>query len=333
MTPTTGTNRKKGLTNHQHHQHQYRDGALKNEPTFSNMSASQVTPDVATFFEQSNETKSRSIRDDDTYDYGDRDDDEEDDLGCDDDDAGIAITDTDSQGSLSYEQRRKKTEQERVARAAAVAAAKAEMEGPFMKQDDVEHYRKVVDTPLGRTAAGVAAAATLGCVLLGPVGLFLGVAAVGIGVGFMQIPEEQRHNMNSKVTDAIKSAQESAIDASEKLSINCLTTYNESGFSEHVPVEMETCCANLVGLEGAAPKSTANDDEESLLQRNESGDMDENGNAMIPKAHDKRKANTPTHSNWHHRTKSEKISCLRKGRVKCCSAVSYHISFLLRMLY
>ena len=217
---------------------------MKNEPTFSNMSASQMTPDVAAFFEQSSETKSRSIRDDDTYDYGDRDDDEEEE----DDMLAAAVTatgsahdDTDSQGSLSYEQRKKKIEQERVARAAAVAAAKAEMEGPFMKQDDVEHYRKVVDTPLGRTAAGVAAAATVGCILLGPLGLFLGVAAVGIGVGYMQIPEEQRQNMNSKVTDAMKSAHESAIDASEKLSVNCLATYKDSGMAEHVPVEMETC--------------------------------------------------------------------------------------------
>ena len=34
--------------------------------------------------------------------------------------------------------------------------------GPFLQKDDVEHYRKSVDTPLGRTAMGVAAAATVG---------------------------------------------------------------------------------------------------------------------------------------------------------------------------
>ena len=308
--------------------HQYRriggggggGGMLKNEPTFSNMSASQMTPDVAAFFEQSSGTKSRSIRDDDTYDYGDRDDDEEE---LDDDDdllAAAAATgslhdDTDSQGSLSYEQRRQKLEQEQKARAAAVAAAKAEMEGPFMKQDDVEHYRKVVDTPLGRTAAGVAAAATVGCVLLGPVGIILGIAAVGIGAGYMQIPEAQRQNMNTKVTDAMKNAQESAIDVSEKLSVNCLASYRDSGISEHVPVEMETCCVNLAGLDGNAPQSAGNyDDDASLVQDREPGDIMNNGNSVPAKSQDKRKTNTPTHGNWSRR-KSEKISCLRKGKI------------------
>jgi hypothetical protein len=254
---------------------------------------SQMTPDVGGFLESS-----KSVRDDDTYDYGDRDD--------------------DSQRSLSYEQRRQKMEREQEARAAAVAAAKAELDGPFMQKDDVEHYRKVVDTPLGRTAAGAAAAATVGCILLGPVGIFLGVAAVGIGVGYMQIPEEQRHVMNRKVQEAMKSAQESALDASETLSHTCLASYKDSGIAEHVPVEIETCCVSLVGMEGGAPEGDL--DEDSLLHRDgadgEEGDVTKKSEPV-----ERRKGSTPTHHNSWLREKKEKVSVLRKGTM--CMAVSF----------
>jgi hypothetical protein len=290
--------------------HRYTERALKNEPTFSNMSASQMTPDVAAFFDQSSRSKSRSMRDDDTYDYGDQDDDDDNE----DDDANVHL-ETDSQGSLSYEQRRLKMERESVARAAAVAAAQAELDGPFMQPDDVEHYRQVVDTPLGRTVAGAAAAATIGCILLGPVGLSLGLAAVGIGVGYMQIPKEQRQNMTSKVTDAMNSAQESALDASDKLSSSCMASYKESGIAEHVPVEMETCCASLAGMDGGIPPSKGDDDDDSVVLEGATRDvMDEYGNMVGPKANDKRKGNTPTQNSWH-RDKKEKVSCLRKGTI------------------
>lgn len=224
------------------------DRGLK-QTNMSTMSASQLTPDVVkTFFSDqkkdgngnshqlSSNSHSRGggsfqnnvlIKDDETYDYGDRDD--------------------DSQRSLSYEQRRLKEERERNARKAAAAAARAEMEGPFIKTDDVDRYRRTLDTPLSRTAVGVAGAATIGCMLMGPVGLLVGAAAVGIGIGYMQIPAEERQNMNDKASEAVRHAQESAFQASEKLSNSCVTTYRDSGISEHVPPEVQTCCSGIVG--------------------------------------------------------------------------------------
>lgn len=199
--------------------------AVLKEPTMSALSASQLTSDMVNFFNRQN----RIPVDDETYDYGDRED--------------------DSQGSLSYAQRRQKEQREKSARQAAVAAAKAEMDGPFMKTDDVDHYRKTLDTPLSRTALGIATAATVGCALLGPVGLLVGAAAVGIGVGYMQIPEEQRQNMNNKATEAFRNAQESTFTATEKLSNSCATTYKDSGISDHVPPEVQTCCSGLTLLD------------------------------------------------------------------------------------
>ena len=84
--------------------------------------------------------------------------------------------------------------------------------------------------------------------------------------------------------------------------------------AEHVPVEMETCCANLAGLDGTIPQSTGNYDDASLVQDNDSGDILENGQMINAKSLDKRKGNTPTHGNWNRR-KSERISCLRKGKL------------------
>jgi hypothetical protein len=99
-----------------------------------------------------------------------------------------------------------------------------------------------MDTPAVKTACGVAAAATTGCFLLGPVGLLIGAAAVGIGVGVMQIPEEQRMNMQEKATEACKGAHEHVITVSEAISNSCATTYTESGIADHVPAEVKQCC-------------------------------------------------------------------------------------------
>ena len=64
---------------------------------------------------------------------------------------------------------------------------------PRLKSDDpMEQYRQSMENPAIKTAAGVIGAATVGCLVIGPVGMLLGAAAVGIGVGVMQIPEEQR---------------------------------------------------------------------------------------------------------------------------------------------
>lgn len=209
------------------------------------MSASQMTPDVAAFFEKQpgHSRFSNTKDDDDTYDYSARDGNVFESKTFD----SHREDDVDSQGSMSYTKRREKETKakEEEARKKAAAAAKAGMENPFVHQDDVEHYRKTLDRPELKTGLGVVAAATIGCVVLGPVGLLVGAAAVGIGVGVMQIPEEQRSNMCDKAAEAVKGAHESAVHASEALSQSCANTYQTSGCADHVPQEMKTCCSAL----------------------------------------------------------------------------------------
>ena len=306
--------------------------ALQPDPTFSNMSASQMTPDVASFFEKTSKkypvasSKMFKDHDDDTYDYGDRDEDE------DDEEAEITTaeeqtdgSDYGSVGSLSYTERTKRRQKkEREVRQAAAAAAKAQMEAnPFMKTDDVEHYRRVVDTPLGRTAAGVAAAATVGCVVLGPVGLLVGAAAVGIGVGYMQIPEQERKNMNEKATVAARQLHESALNASEKMSTSCAATYRDSGVSDHVPVEIQSCCTTLVGMDEPSMSlgDSMNDPEASVMDASEVND-EERKRSHGGEGGGRGKANetvkrqvSPSHSTKRLRDKKGKVACLRKGKV------------------
>ena len=76
-----------------------------------------------------------------------------------------------------------------------------------------------------RTAAGVAGAAGIGCILLGPIGLLVGAAAASIGYGVLQIPQEQRQRVLEKV-------KESVCQTSENLSNSCVSAYRESGMTE-----------------------------------------------------------------------------------------------------
>ena len=195
----------------------------------------------------------RLVDDDETYDYGCPSEDEHN--GADNQSVHSHMSQYSHQSnySLSYEQRRLKQARETKVREAAIAKARQEIEdiggGGFIQKDKVDKYRRTIDTPLTRTAVGVAAASTVGCIVLGPVGLLVGAAAVGIGIGYMEIPEEQRRNIRSKTAEAVNSAQDSIMKASEKMSNSCATTFQESGFSDHVPVEIQTCCTEL-GMSG-----------------------------------------------------------------------------------
>jgi len=309
-------------------------GTAKDPQTYLSMSASAMTPE---FFEYNrNEHEPQHARrpvaatgtmlhtkadDDETYDYGNR---------------SFGETnyggDNDSHYSLSYEQRRIKQHRETKAREAAVAAAKQELEnggrGAFMRKDDVEHYRKTVDTPFNRTAVGVAAASTLGCILLGPVGLLVGAAAVGIGVGYMEIPEAQRKNINSKTAEALNSAQEGVMSASEKLSNTCATSYRDSGISDHVPVEIQNCCTDLGmgGMDGGddLPADDENDASVVAMEDNLQTRTSRDWAAIGPKMGDaavRKQAGRLTTPAAHfpmgrHREKNGgKVACLRKGRI------------------
>lgn len=269
----------------------------RNSRDFS-LSASQMTPVRAAYFEKKH--GKHLIPDDDTYDYGKYEDE-------------VDEKEDESEGSLSYTQRRQRLEKEARAREAAVAAAKAEIDGgPFMQKDDVEHYRKAVDTPVARTAAGVAIAATLGCIIMGPVGLLVGAAAVGIGAGYMQIPEEQRQNMNQKAAEAIQNAKESALDASEKFSHGCAVSYRDSGISDHMPIEIENCCTNIAAFEDREKRNTTEETPE-IIDESQRMDSRQHG-GLSPLPNETRKLPAPMLP-MRTRDKKEKVACLRKGPI------------------
>ena len=218
----------------------------------------------------------RLAKDDDTY-YDDDGDDE------------------DSQGSVSYAERQRRKERELRRKAAAEAAAK--VEGPFLVKDDVEHYRRAVDTPLSRTVVGIAVAATTGCLVLGPVGLLVGAAAVGIGVGYMQIPEEERNNMNRKASEVLHNFQDSALSASDNLSHSCAKTYHHSGVADHVPLEVQNCCSSFAA--DIEQVTNFRDDDISVKA---SSDIEEEDAPRTPPP----SRNTSTN-------KRTKVACLRTG--------------------
>lgn len=218
----------------------------------------------------------RPAKDDDTY-YDDDGDDE------------------DSQGSVSYAERQRRKERELRRKAAAEAAAK--VEGPFLVKDDVEHYRRAVDTPLSRTVVGIAVAATTGCLVLGPVGLLVGAAAVGIGVGYMQIPEEERSNMNLKASEVLHNFRDSALSASDNLSHSCAKTYHNSGVADHVPLEVQNCCSSFAA--DIEQVTNFRDDDISVKP---SSDIEEEDAPRTPPP----SRNTSTN-------KRTKVACLRTG--------------------
>jgi hypothetical protein len=198
--------------------------------------------------------------DDRTFDYGDRDDDNNDGADADDD----------SNASESYAARRRRKEEAAAAdlrrrgagdaslgsghhhtgRQRGGGAGNSSLGSPGKKRspeigdendnnilnaEDIEKYSKAMDNPAVKLGAGVVGVATVGCIAFGPVGLLVGVAAVGLGFGVMQIPEEERNKIQEKAEAGFHKLQEKACDASETLSSSCLTTYKHSGVAEHIP--------------------------------------------------------------------------------------------------
>jgi hypothetical protein len=58
-------------------------------------------------------------------------------------------------------------------------------------------------------------------VILGPVGLLVGAASVAIGMGVMQIPEEQRNNVRNHAATSIERARVLVWDVSDSMSSSC----------------------------------------------------------------------------------------------------------------
>jgi len=114
-----------------------------------------------------------------------------------------------------------------------------------------------LNKPNMKAALGVGAAATLGAVILGPVGLLVGAASVGIGMGVMQIPEEQRTNVRKHAAISLEKARDIACDLSDTMSVNCAKYGNGSVSIGGEPVGlrlrdeiMDTLCSKDGGDSG-----------------------------------------------------------------------------------
>eukprot|EP00985_Skeletonema_marinoi_P006738 scaffold2933_cov176-Skeletonema_marinoi.AAC.3 len=118
-------------------------------------------------------------------------------------------------------------------------------------KDTNDKVDEVLNKPNVKTALGVAAAATIGAAILGPVGVLVGAASVGIGIGVMQIPEEQRSNAASHASTSFEKAKTVALDISESVGKSCARMYEkETGqdpseaLGKVVPDEiMDRCCS------------------------------------------------------------------------------------------
>ncbi len=266
----------------------------------------------------------RRIDDDDrTFDYGDRDD--------------------DSNGGTSFARRRREAEQRRVRMAAsnhneinnfpngslgqsitqAGGTNGNNGEPKLLSKDDMEHLT-MNDSPSLRLSAGVAAVATVGLCVGGPVGLLAGVAAGGLGFGYMQIPEEERKKIQAKAEKAVHSLQEKACDASEAMSSSCINTYQDSGVAEHVPHCISSNIADQLvpncptggtsksegvynAAKGTAKSVQANGAHHGSTKNSEHPSNTPTGPLMEQKA--------PSTMSHNERIRVKKVACLRNVRI------------------
>ena len=255
----------------------------------------------------------RRVDDDErTFDYGDKDD--------------------DSNGSTSYAKRRRSEAERRVMLGADGHGQQQEVhmannddenngdskpEGIplLLSKEDMEQYTKTMDNPAMKLGAGVVGVATVGCLAFGPVGLLVGVAAVGLGFGVMQIPEEERNKIQAKAEEAAKNLQEKAIDASEKMTSACMTTCKDSGVAEHLP----HC---LSGTEGVDKDHESTSSEH---RRQAGGNVDAAKNikrtnhhahpTVSPTGPQVESAPSMPMKQQHDRVRSKRVACLRNARI------------------
>lgn len=247
------------------------------------------------------------------------------------------VKDDDSQGSTTFQQQlldaeRKAREQSHMSEGNTTSMSlhsdfdsvsrrdsRRNAQSPLLKTGDpMEQYRQTMDTPVMKTTCGVVGAATLGCIVIGPVGMLLGAAAVGIGVGVMQIPEEQRSNMADKATDTLKKVEEQAYAASESLSNSCATTYKDSGISEHIPAEMSKFCAvsedDVDAVHSIAQNMKSEDSEAVRVDQGTGPCGGGVGGDNLPmlKNQDSRKPASPNQSRS---LRNKKVACLRHVKI------------------
>jgi hypothetical protein len=101
--------------------------------------------------------------------------------------------------------------------------------------------------------------------ILGPVGLLVGVASAGIGMGVLQIPEEQRNNVCNHAATSLIKARDVALELSDTVSTSCgkcANNENPTDAAAEVRKEfIDRCCS------GMDEKKRSMDDDASLAWR------------------------------------------------------------------
>ena len=303
------------------------DGS-KQSNTLDGPTHSQLSEVNEFFTQQHRYNPQRRMVDDDenTFDYGDKDDDA-----------------SNASASFAMRQRRFPTDPPPPETSPSNEWKEANKPAPssLINKDDVEHYTKSLGSPTVRMGVGVLAGVTIGCIMLGPAGLLAGAALVGLGIGAMQIPEEERHKIQVKVQEAAHQVQEKALDATEKLSHRCAATYEESGVAEHLP----PCLASIpiVGSVGGKEQvsiATADDQAPANNKTKESSGPTKGGHkgtgGVPPLMHEANHPRAePTMSSMD-RARNKKVACLRNGKEECTlvivclsNRVSHCVCFLL----
>lgn len=252
--------------------------------------------DVNEFFtQQPRYNPQRRMVDDDenTFDYGDKDD------------------ESNASASFALRQRRMLAEQQ-PPKPSNSKEKKESKTAPssLLNKEDVEHYTKSLGSSTVRMGAGVLAGVTIGCVVLGPTALLAGAALVGLGVGAMQIPEEERQKIQVKLQETAHQVHEKAIDATEKLSNSCAASYEESGVAEHLPP-----CLSIPGPENGEAKEQASiETNEQPTQSREALAPNKSGPKVAGPAPPPEPRVEPKLSSMD-RARNKKVACLRNGEL------------------
>jgi hypothetical protein len=105
--------------------------------------------------------------------------------------------------------------------------------------------------------------------ILGPIGLLVGAASAGIGMGILQIPEEQRNNVCNHAATSLSKARDVALELSDTVSTSCGKCANNEN-----PVEaasevrrefIDKCCSGVL----EEKKRGVEDDNGSLAWRDD----------------------------------------------------------------
>ena len=121
--------------------------------------------------------------------------------------------------------------------------------------EEVTKYAKE-DPPAVAVSLG-ALGVLCGTMVLGPIGLILGAAGVGIGYGVMQMPDDQRTKVKGKAKRAAERLQESAIAANEVVSSSCAAACGQSSSGETGTAMDAESVVNHHQMQSYPPHSTA----------------------------------------------------------------------------